>query len=270
MSKFVLSCTTCATRMRGKDEILECFTHAPKAGYKAWGVAGPLFWTPGLVRWADVDLIDHRAKEAGLDRCTEVYGPPFPTESLAAAEKHAPSLALIAEAAEKMGSPLVVFSGGKRRPGGLEATIAGIKRLLPLIADKPVRLALESHYRSQIENRADYDRILGDINTPKVGITIDVGHFHSAGVDWQALIHAYPDRIFNVHLKDHVGTQSVPLGAGEIDLRGLIEALHAIDYSGALAVELEVVDPENLPRHCAQAYTYLRDLVERVTGKLPE
>jgi len=39
---------------------------------------------------------------------------------------------------------------------------------------------------------------------------------------------------------------------------------------GGLAVELEVVDPENLPHCCAEAYTYLRDLVESVTGKLPE
>jgi sugar phosphate isomerase/epimerase len=256
--------------MPGKDEILECFEHAPKAGYKAWGVAGPLFWTPGLVRWADVDLIDRRAKEAGLDRCTEVYGPPFPTSSVAAAENHAASLALIAEAAQKMRSPLVVFTGGRRRSKGLEATIAGIKRLLPLIADKPVKLAIEPHYRTQIENRADYDQILSEINTPKVGITIDIGHFHSAGVDWQALIRAYPDRIYNVHVKDHVGTQSVPIGAGEIDLRGLIEELHATNYNGALAVELEVVDPENLPRYCAEAYTYLRDLVESVTGKPPE
>jgi len=53
-------------------------------------------------------------------------------------------------------------------------------------------------------------------------------------------------------------------------LRGLIEELHAINYNGALAVELEVVDPENLPRYCAEAYTYLRDLVKSVTGKLPE
>jgi len=270
MSRFILSCTTCATRMRGKDEILECFKHAPKAGYKAWGVAGPLFWTPGLIRWADVDLIDGRAKEAGLDRCTEVYGAPFPTESVAGAENHVASLVLIAEAAVKMSSPLLVFTGGRRRPGGLEVTIAGIKKLLPLIADMPVRLAIENHYRSQIESRADYDQILGEINTPKVGITIDVGHFHSAGVDWRALIRAYPDRIYNVHVKDHVGTQSVPVGAGEIDIRGLIEELHSISYDGALAVELEVADPENLPRYCAEAYIYLRDLVESVTGQLPE
>lgn len=47
MSDFVLSCTTCATRQPWHDEIEACFTHAPKAGYRAWGLAGPACWTPG-------------------------------------------------------------------------------------------------------------------------------------------------------------------------------------------------------------------------------
>ena len=271
MSKFALSCTTCATRGVGNDEVLDCFKHAPRAGYRYWGMAGPALrgaW--GFGRWFNTDLVNKLASEAGMLRCTEVDGHPLRTSSPQAAEISAMSLALIAEAAVKMNSPLVVFTGGKRQPGGLKATIAGIKKLLLLIADKPVKLAIESHYRSQIESRADYDEILGQIDSPQAGITIDVGHCHSAGVDWKALIRAYPDRIYNIHVKDHVGTQSVPIGAGEIDLRGLIEELHAIDYVGALAVELEVVDPENLPRYCAEAYTYLRDLVESVTGKLPE
>jgi len=108
------------------------------------------------------------------------------------------------------------------------------------------------------------------IKSPQVGITLDSGHLHSSGVDWKGLINRYPERIYNFHVKDHVGTQSVPLGTGEIDLRGYIEELHAIGYEGALAVELEVIDPENLPRYCAEAFVYLHDLVKNVTGKFPD
>jgi len=64
----------------------------------------------------------------------------------------------------------------------------------------------------------------------------------------QALLR--PD--LQLQVKDHIGTRSVPIGAGEVDLRGYIEALHAIGYEGALAVELEVEDPENLPRYVAE------------------
>jgi sugar phosphate isomerase/epimerase len=267
VSEFILSCTTCATRAPGKEEIAECFLHAPAAGYRAWGIAGPLLWTRGLVRWADAALLRRSAREVGLETCTEVYGPAFPTGSVEGARQAAADIALLFPFAERIGSPLVVISGGKRQAGGLEATIAGMQALLPKIAGSPVRLALEPHYRSQIQDLGDYDRLMAEIVSPQVGITLDMGHFHSAGVDWRTLIERYADRIYNVHVKDHVGAQSVALGQGEVNLRGYIEALHAIDYRGALAVELEVTDHENLPRYCAEAYTLLDELVCQVTGQ---
>jgi sugar phosphate isomerase/epimerase len=270
MSKLVLSCTTCATRRYELDEISECFAQAPKAGYKAWGVAGPLFQTPGLMQWADYDLLNRRAAEAGLARCTEVYGRSFPTGSVAEAQAAASDRLLVFEAAEKLGSPLVVMTGRKWTEGGMGPTIAGLKALLPLIEDTPIRLALEPHYGSQIQFLEDFDAIFDEIRSPQVGITLDSGHFHSAQVDWQRLIKRYSDRIYNFHVKDHIGIQSVAIGAGEVDLRGYVAALHAIGYEGALAVELEVEDPQNLPRYLAEAYPYLRDLVLDVTGEYPE
>src|SRR6185295_576376 len=117
MSRWVLSCTTCATRSGEADEIAECFAQAPRAGYKAWGVAGPLFSTPGLMQWADYDLLNRRAAEAGLMRCTEVYGRSFPTGSVAEAQAAARDRLLVFEAAEKLGSPLVVMTGRKRTEG---------------------------------------------------------------------------------------------------------------------------------------------------------
>src|SRR3989442_5782108 len=84
MSRFVLSCTTCSTRIPGRDEISECFIHAPTAGYKAWGAQSQLFWWPGMTRWANIDFIMACAAQAGLERCTEVHRAAFPTESIEA------------------------------------------------------------------------------------------------------------------------------------------------------------------------------------------
>ena len=223
-----------------------------------------------MTRWVNIDLMIQCARDAGLAHCTEVYGAAFPTGSVAEAQVAADFRAQLFEVAIKMGSPLVVITGRPRTNTGLEPTIAGIKALLPLIEDKPVRLALEPHYGSQIQFFEDYEAIFDQIESPQVGITLDSGHFHSSEVDWKSLIKRYPERIYNFHVKDQMGMQSVPLGTGEIDLRGYIEELHAIGYEGALAVELEVTDPENLPRYCAEAFVYLRDLVKNVTGKFPD
>ena len=114
---------------------------------------------------------------------------------------------------------------------------------------------------SQIRDAEDYDEILSRVDSDQIGITVDTGHFHTAGVDVVDLICRYPDRIWNVHLKDHVGAQSVPIGAGEIDLPGLIAVLAEVNYDGFLALELEVQDPENAPRYVEEAYQYLSGLL---------
>lgn len=269
MSSFVLSCTTCATRMPIRDEIAECFTLAPRIGFCAWGISSPLVSQLGVAKWGDFDLVRQRALDAGLNTCTEVYSPSFPTSSTADARRAAPDIATLFDVAETLESPLVVLTGNKRVEGGIEATIAGLETLLPLVEDRPIKIALEPHYRSQIQFMEDYDAIFDRIQSPKVGITLDSGHFHAAGVDWRLLIERYHARIFNFHVKDHIGTQSVAIGAGEIDLQGYLKALDEIDYEGALALELEVVDWKNLPRYCAEAYTYLWKLVEETTGAPP-
>ncbi len=269
MSQFTLSCTTCATRMPNRDEVSECFAIAPKIGFQAWGIAGPLVSRLGVAKWVDFERVHRRAKEAGLSHCTEVYSPTFPTTSIAESERAAKDIAVLFDVAETLKSRLVVISGNKRVQGGIEATIAGLEALLPMIEERSVKIALEPHYRSQIQYLEDYDAIFRRVQSPQVGITLDSGHFHAAGVDWRRLIDRYSDRIYNFHVKDHIGTQSVAIGAGTVDLKGYIEALHAIGYEGPLALELEVVDWENLPRYCAEAFVYLRDLVEEVTGVAP-
>ncbi|NQU76590.1 MAG: sugar phosphate isomerase/epimerase [Planctomycetes bacterium] len=273
MSIFRLSCTTCALRAPGKDELLETIEHAPPAGFKYWGVAGPPFWTAGVPQWVDAEKINRLATEAGLVGVTEVYAGGIPTDSVKAAEIYVHySLIHSFCLAERLNCPLVVFTGGVRREGkkGLEASVAGLRTLLPLIEEMPVKLALEPHYLSQYQDEADYDYIFERIDNPKLGITVDTGHFHAAGVDTKALIRKYARKIWNIHLKDHVGTQSVAIGAGEIDLEGIFRTLNEINYDGALALEIEPEDTDNLPRYVTEAYEYLQKLIEKATGKRAE
>jgi sugar phosphate isomerase/epimerase len=262
MSEMILSCTTCALRAPGKDEILETFKWAPKAGFKYWGVAGPIIWSLKEPRWFNYELCNKMAREAGLLGLTEVYAPGINTSSPAAAEAHVEDLILNFELGVNLKSPLMVFSGGKRQPDGLENTIIGLKKLVPMIKDMPIRLGLEPHFNSQLMTAEDFDAVFSEIKTPQIGITIDTGHFHAAKVDTMAFIKKYADRIYNVHLKDHIGTQSVAIGTGEIDLPGILKLLHESNYKGAIALELEVQDPENLPKYVAEAYTSLDSLIQ--------
>jgi len=255
------SCTTCSLRGRGRDEIEETFRHAPGAGFTAWGLGGPFTWEPGLVQWLDTAAVRRRAEEVGLTTLTEVWTPPIPTHSPEAAAEGAGHVAMSGRAAVELGCDLLVQTGGPRTEGGLARTISGLLQLDAALGDLPVRVALEPHMGSQILYAEEYARLMAELPAPRFGITVDTGHFHSAGVDWQAIIRAYPERIYNVHLKDHIGPQSVAIGAGEIDLPGLIAALCEIDYAGALAIEMEVTDPENLHTYIGEAYGHITALL---------
>ena len=256
-----LSCTTCALRGRGRDEIEETFRYAPAAGYRHWGLGGPFTYIPGLIQWLDVALIKRRMAEVGLLSVSEVWSPQIPTDSSEAALQGAEHVAMAARAAAALGCAIVVQTGGVRRDGGLQRTITGLAQVLELTRALPVVIALEPHAGSQIFLPEDYAAIFAALDSKRLGITVDVGHFHSGGVDWKALIRKYPQKVFNVHLKDHIGPQSVAIGRGEIDLKGLVEVLREIDYAGPIALELEVTDPENLPRYVEEAHSFMTALM---------
>jgi len=269
MSKFILSCTTCALRAPFKDEVSETFRHAPPAGFKYWGTAGPALWTPFIGPWLDAQRIRSEAKKVGLKGCTEVYCPQIDTSSPGNAVKSIETIVQQAEFAVRLKSPLLVFTGGQRQEGtkGLEATVAGLEALMPRLEKMPIRVALEPHFDSQFQDAADYDYIFGHLDHPQLGITVDTGHFHSAKVDTKAFIRKYAPKIWNVHLKDHIGTQSVAIGSGEIDLKGIFQTLHEIKYQGALALEIEPVEHEKLPQFVAESYKYILGLLKSLDGK---
>jgi len=261
MTGFILSCSTCCFRNRGRDEIEETLTYAPQAGYSYIALGGPFTWEPGLIQWLDKKKFLEELSRNNL-KLSEVWTPPIPTESLEKALIGAEQVAKSARVAIDLGCNILVQTGGSRREEGLQNTVTGLKRLLELISDLDIKICLEPHINSQILTFEDYDKIFSKIDSPKLGITIDTGHFHSAGVDFIALIKKYSNRIWNIHLKDHRGKQSVPIGEGEIDIPGLINELRRINYNGFLAVELEVIDSENAPKYVKDAYRYLAPLIK--------
>lgn len=265
MSKFILSCTTCALRGNG-DEVADTFKYAPPAGFKYWGTAGPALWIPYIAPWLDAEKMKSEARKAGIKGCTEVYAPQINTASEAAARACVDFLVAQAAFAVRLECPLLVFSGGHREEGeaGLAATVAGLKSLLPQLEGMPIRVALEPHYHSRFQNLADFAYIFDRIDHPQLGITVDTGHFHSAQVDTKALIRQYAPKIWNVHLKDHIGTQSVNIGEGEIDLKGIFAELMHIGYNGALALEIEPEDTTKLPMFVKQSYDYIVGLLREL------
>jgi sugar phosphate isomerase/epimerase len=90
------------------------------------------------------------------------------------------------------------------------------------------------------------------------GFTLDPAHLHWQGIDPVELIRRFPDRIYHVHVKDVAitlngrsgllgsylpyddprrGWQPRAPGRGGVDWEGIVRALNAAGYEGALALE---------------------------------
>lgn len=94
-----------------------------------------------------------------------------------------------------------------------------------------------------------------------IGANIDTGNMAARGGDPVAAIRALGDRILHVHFKDvsAVGAHDcVAIGAGIVDVEGVIRELKAIGYDGWLSIEVETADHDPTDDILASAETIRR------------
>jgi sugar phosphate isomerase/epimerase len=256
-------CASICYRGYAEDEVAATLENAPKIGYKLMEIHGPLIWSVGAARLFDLPGIQSRLKAAGL-QCAGLYPPGWGGKDDADVQGRAGAIAACVRYADALGATHITTSGASRRTeaGALDRVIACVRQVLEQIpVNSPVKLTLEPHHGNVLEQSEDFERILDEISDLRVGVCIDTGHFHAAGVDTIAAIHRFAPRVYAVHLKDHIGNVSVGIGRGELDLTAVIGALREVDYQGGLTLELEVEDPQNLPRYTEEAYIYLNGML---------
>ena len=162
--------------------------------------------------------------------CAGLYTPGWGGQDDEDALAHAAAIARCAGYARELGARYVTSTGAEPRSsrGGLERVIRCAQAVLQAIPkDNPVRLLLEPHFGNVLEQPDDFAAVLGACNDERMGVCLDTGHFHAAGVDMPAFIRQFAGRIYSVHLKDHIGPRSVGIGRGEIDLPGVLAALQS-------------------------------------------
>jgi inosose dehydratase len=155
-------------------------------------------------------------------------------------------------------------AGRADEPGTPVLTDAGwdsLVSLLNAIADRASALGhpvvFHPHGGTFIETPAEVARLAAATDPERMGICLDVGHYLVGGGDPVMAIRALGRRVTHIHLKDvdpavltrlHSGALDglgqgirerifTELGAGMLDLDGVIAALRALDYSGWLIVE---------------------------------
>jgi inosose dehydratase len=119
------------------------------------------------------------------------------------------------------------------------------------------RLSFHPHAGTFVETPAEVDRLIAATDPGLVGLCLDVGHYTLGGGDPVAAIERHARRIDHVHLKDVAAEPLaalrrgeladfiaalrarifVELGAGMVDIDGVLEALDAAGYGGWIMLE---------------------------------
>jgi inosose dehydratase len=123
---------------------------------------------------------------------------------------------------------------------------------LPLVE----KLAKEFDQKLAIHNHGPEDKVYPTPDViwnavksldSRIGLCIDVGHTARFGDDPTVSIKKYASRLYDVHMKDSVaviGAQRdvpVEVGAGRLNVRGMLRTLLEIKYDGVVAFEYEKV-----------------------------
>ncbi|HXS22496.1 MAG TPA: myo-inosose-2 dehydratase [Steroidobacteraceae bacterium] len=163
-----------------------------------------------------------------------------------------------------------------------------LSTLARYLEDRGLRLAYHFHLGTVVERQDDIERLIAHTDAP-VGFVVDTGHAALGGIDAEQLIRNHPDRVIHVHTKDVrrrvfadtakrngsfldgvlAGMFTSP-GDGDLDFRGVAQALIDIGYDGWVVVEAEqdpaLADPRTYSRIGLQTVQRLLGPAARVPG----
>ncbi len=176
---------------------------------------------------------------------------------------------------------------GNRRPEGtsrddLTQMARTMNEIGKRLSDSGLKFAIHPHLWTQLQTRAEVDRVMESTNPKHVFLVVDTGHVTMAGMDPVELTKAYVSRIVEFHLKDtraedrggHKGPTPqrdgytdigkrifVELGkGGGVDFPGILAVLKKNDWNGWWTVELDSTD--STPKESAGiSKKYLEDVL---------
>jgi inosose dehydratase len=158
----------------------------------------------------------------------------------------------------------VVGGGAKRTVPATDEDYARLAATLDQITDLAAERGLLAHYHPHLTTMAETpEQIRKVFDLSKICFCPDTAHLAAGGGNPAKLILEHADRIKYVHLKDFRPDPFafLPLGKGELDMNGILEALITIKYEGWIAVELDAY--ENPKAGAEISMRYLTDFEKR-------
>jgi len=149
----------------------------------------------------------------------------------------------------------------------IEHVCSVLERVAAHCSDVGIQCVLENKLpHLMFGQSADLLWILACLKGNRVGACLDTGHAHLAG-DLYPLVYKMAPylRLLHVHDNKGHGDDHLPPGDGRIDWTALLKELAAVNFTGALILELAGGgDPEIVMARARRARSYLRQRARRI------
>jgi sugar phosphate isomerase/epimerase len=171
------------------------------------------------------------------------------------------------DAAVALGSDCVsLWSGVVRHSAGRDVAWAhltsALGRVLDVAERRDVMIGFEPEPDMLVDTMVAFEELVDRVGSPRLGLTLDVGHVHCQGEPIVPAIRRWAPRLVNVHIEDmRAGVhEHLMFGEGEIDFPPVIAALADAGYDGGVHVELSRHSHDG-PNAARQSMEFLAPLI---------
>jgi len=149
------------------------------------------------------------------------------------------------------------------RQDGFRRLLESLSIVLDYADRRDVQIGFEPEPGMLIDTMESFAELVDQIDSPRLGLTLDVGHLHCLGeFPLEGAVFRWSNRLRNIHIEDmREGVHDhLMFGQGEIDFPPVLAALKKIAYDGGLHVELSRHSHIG-PQAARQAFDFLQPLI---------
>lgn len=152
------------------------------------------------------------------------------------------------DAAVYLGSNTIrVFRGGVTdNVKYVPAIVPWFRQAAAYAAEKNIGMGLENHGGGISNDPIVFRDLCDQVGSKHFGMLYDPCNCHTSGGDYNKMFDLMKDYLIHVHIKDGTTTagshQTTMLGAGELDIRWVLDQIDASGYQGDITLEYENIN----------------------------
>lgn len=185
-------------------------------------------------------------------------------------EKDRAQIDRLAKASHALRAELLILSSshgvprdasGRMESAALKLRCEELNRAGAACRSLDLGLAIHNHGSESANHMEEIEAILERTEPPNVSLLLDIAYVHEAGMNAPEFFRKHYRRVAGMHVRDHKERKEVNLGEGEIDLKGLAEALHGTRWSGWVILEVNKRPDISSRQLVESSRKYMRDVM---------